>query len=180
MNVKSSAALEAKTGDTKRQALTAPEDISQSGASPFAVAAQELRSAEVDLETWAKAMVEGNGAEGVTQATYIRLRVANLEAQAEAEAVESRKRTEELTRQKLEAEALRIAKVDAFATQQGVTADEAVEMLNHGIRRENGQFVLYLGEGRFRHSYDQLHYAIQYSEVWHRRHNIIPPNHGHA
>lgn len=34
-------------------------------------------------------------------------------------------------------------------------------MLDHGIRRENGQFVLYLDEDRY--SYEQLRWAVQYS-----------------
>lgn len=150
-------------------ALPTAEDGLPSSSDPYAIAGQEVLTGQVVPGLWAKATVEGNGTEGPTQAAYIRLRVAELEAESD----ERRRNAEELARQKSAAEAQRIQEIQAFAAEQEVTAEQAEEMLNHSIRKENGQFVLYLDEGRVRYAYDSLKYAIQYSKDWHR-HRVRP------
>ena len=141
-------------------------------ADPYEAAGFEFLNGKVVPGLWARATIEGDGDEGRTRAAYITLRVENLQSEAE----QTRQDEEVAARLNADRKEARRLEVAEFASENGVTFEDAEAMITHGIKKEGGKFVLDLSDGGLRYSYDRLSYAVQYSKDWTRLRVPPPPN----
>jgi uncharacterized membrane protein YhaH (DUF805 family) len=122
----------------------------------YVVAGRELETGARDVGAWARALAISGGDQMRTQAEYIRIRVAALEAEAQV----AREAQEVAAAQAALAAAELEHKVRTYADAQGVSMEEAAQMMPHGISKQGGLF-------RFRnYSYAKLEDAVAAASNW--------------
>jgi hypothetical protein len=137
---------------------------------PYQQAGQELLSGNLDPAIWARSLVEGAGNDGAVKAAYVKLRVAQLNAAIQAEAVrikaeeEKRLAKAEEEKQRVEAAAGRLNALTTheYAALMNVTLDQAEKMQPWRIYRLGGRYAIsYDG---LAYKYDKLEDAIAHAK----------------